>query len=452
MIEGAVGYPWPVMNRINATQPIVVGDNRLFLLSGYGAGAAVIELSKASDRLTVREVWRNTRMKNRFASSVLHEGVIYGLDESILAAIDANTGELKWKGGRYGYGQLLLVNGRLIVLTEDGDLALVGRRREARRAVALPRARRKDLESAGYLWRLPARTEPGRDGRLRSEDFTMNPIGTSAIVALALLAVAPSLVVSGQEAAPRQGAPKEQAAPAVRMVADEGEAAKHWARWRGPSGQGLVSGAGYPDSWSPTQNVLWKTALSGEGNSSPIVWGDRIFVTTVDENGRRVSRSPIAGRMAPSCGKHSHPRADSAGAATTRTVTRPRRRRPMASASTCHSARAAWWHSTWTASSCGTRPVRWTRITEPPARHCSTRTGSSSIRTSSPGRSSLPSTRGRARTCGGPSVMATSGGARRWPCASSITTRSSSAVSSGCRCITRTPARSCGAAAAWATR
>ena len=64
-------------------------------------------------------------MKNRFASSVLHEGVIYGLDESILAAVDANTGELKWKGGRYGYGQLLLVNGRLIVLTEDGDLALV---------------------------------------------------------------------------------------------------------------------------------------------------------------------------------------------------------------------------------------------------------------------------------------------------------------------------------------
>jgi outer membrane protein assembly factor BamB len=118
-------YPWPVTNGINATQPIVIEDNRLFLSSGYGAGAAVIELSKAGDRFAVREVWRNTRMKNRFASSVLHEGVIYGLDESILAAVDATTGELKWKGGRYGYGQLLLVDGRLIVLTEDGDLALV---------------------------------------------------------------------------------------------------------------------------------------------------------------------------------------------------------------------------------------------------------------------------------------------------------------------------------------
>ena len=118
-------YAWPVMNGINATQPIVISDNRLFLSSGYGAGAAVIELSKANDRFAVREVWKNSRMKNRFASSVLHEGIVYGLDESILAAVDVNTGELKWKGGRYGYGQLLLVGGRLIVLTEDGDLALV---------------------------------------------------------------------------------------------------------------------------------------------------------------------------------------------------------------------------------------------------------------------------------------------------------------------------------------
>lgn len=64
-------------------------------------------------------------MKNQFTSSVLHEGYIYGLDESILACLDAATGELKWKGGRYGYGQVMLASGHLIVLTEDGDLALV---------------------------------------------------------------------------------------------------------------------------------------------------------------------------------------------------------------------------------------------------------------------------------------------------------------------------------------
>ena len=99
-------YPLPTFNGINAAQPLVVGDNRVFVSASYGAGAAMIELSGSGDRFAVREVWRNTRMKNRFSGSVLRDGVIYGLDEGILAAIDAETGELKWKGGRYGYGQV----------------------------------------------------------------------------------------------------------------------------------------------------------------------------------------------------------------------------------------------------------------------------------------------------------------------------------------------------------
>jgi len=64
-------------------------------------------------------------MKNQFTSSVLHDGHIYGLDEAILACLDAETGDLKWKGGRYGYGQVMLAGGHLIVLTEGGDMALV---------------------------------------------------------------------------------------------------------------------------------------------------------------------------------------------------------------------------------------------------------------------------------------------------------------------------------------
>jgi outer membrane protein assembly factor BamB len=56
---------------------------------------------------------------------VLHEGFVYGLDESILACVDGATGNLMWKGGRYGHGQVLLASGHLIVLSEDGDLALV---------------------------------------------------------------------------------------------------------------------------------------------------------------------------------------------------------------------------------------------------------------------------------------------------------------------------------------
>ncbi len=64
-------------------------------------------------------------MKNKFSSSVLHDGFIYGLDESILACVDANTGEQKWKGGRYGYGQIVLAGDHIVVLTEDGEVVLV---------------------------------------------------------------------------------------------------------------------------------------------------------------------------------------------------------------------------------------------------------------------------------------------------------------------------------------
>ncbi len=118
-------YPWTTQYGVNASQPLLLGGGRVFVSTGYGTGAAVIEVTAAEGRHSVREVWRNRRMKNQFSSSLLHEGFIYGLDESILACVDAATGELKWKGGRYGYGQVLLADGHLIVLTEDGDLALV---------------------------------------------------------------------------------------------------------------------------------------------------------------------------------------------------------------------------------------------------------------------------------------------------------------------------------------
>jgi outer membrane protein assembly factor BamB len=93
--------------------------------SGYDQGAALLQVSSQGDTFTVRELWRTNRMKNQFTSSVHHDGFIYGLDESILACLDASSGELKWKGGRYGYGQVMLADGHLIVVTEDGELALV---------------------------------------------------------------------------------------------------------------------------------------------------------------------------------------------------------------------------------------------------------------------------------------------------------------------------------------
>lgn len=66
----------------------------------------------------------------------------------------------------------------------------------------------------------------------------------------------------------------------VRMVAVEGEGASYWPRWRGPSGQGQVEGTSYVDTWSKTDNVKWRAPVPGRGHSSPIVWGDYVFLTT----------------------------------------------------------------------------------------------------------------------------------------------------------------------------
>jgi len=64
-----------------------------------------------------------------------------------------------------------------------------------------------------------------------------------------------------------------------------------WPQWRGPHGMGVSQEKGLPTEWSSTRNVLWKTAIAGIGHSSPIVWGDRIFLSTAIEG------DPIPGRQ-----------------------------------------------------------------------------------------------------------------------------------------------------------
>ena len=149
-------YPWTVRVVPNIAQPLVISDTRIFLSAGYGKGAALVELTRTGDRFNAATVWETNRMKNKFSSSVLIDGYIYGLDESILGCIDAATGELMWKGGRYGYGQLLAAGDHLVVLTERGDLVLVRATPDGHEEVAGFRA----IE--GKTWNVPAMA----DGRI----------------------------------------------------------------------------------------------------------------------------------------------------------------------------------------------------------------------------------------------------------------------------------------------
>jgi outer membrane protein assembly factor BamB len=65
--------------------------------------------------------------------------------------------------------------------------------------------------------------------------------------------------------------------------------AEDWPCWRGPRLDGTSAETGVPIRWSPTENIRWKTALPGKGHSSPVVWGDRVFVTScVEDKGERL--------------------------------------------------------------------------------------------------------------------------------------------------------------------
>ncbi len=143
-------YPWTTDYDVNASQPIVVSPNRFFISAGYGHGAAVLELQPEGEGFSVREIWKNLRMKNKFNSSVLYQGHIYGFDENILACVDVENGEQKWKGGRYGYGQLLLASGHLVVTTESGEVVLVKATPERHEEVA------KFDAVDGKTWNVPA--------------------------------------------------------------------------------------------------------------------------------------------------------------------------------------------------------------------------------------------------------------------------------------------------------
>src|SRR5438445_8048493 len=63
--------------------------------------------------------------------------------------------------------------------------------------------------------------------------------------------------------------------------------ADNWPAWRGPEGNGRSAEKTLPLKWSPTENVRWKVPLPGPGNSSPIAWGDRIFLTQALDKGTR---------------------------------------------------------------------------------------------------------------------------------------------------------------------
>src|SRR5579884_1899319 len=73
---------------------------------------------------------------------------------------------------------------------------------------------------------------------------------------------------------------------AVLLLATLAAGAEEWPRFRGPTGQGVSHESHLTTHWSATDNIAWKAAIPGVGWSSPIVWGDRVFLTTAADGGQ----------------------------------------------------------------------------------------------------------------------------------------------------------------------
>jgi len=116
-------HSWSVSSIV---QPALTEDGDL-LIASQESGARRLAVSQGAAGWTVAERWTSNTLKPYFNDFVIHRGHAFGFDGRILSCIDLKDGQRKWKGGRYGNGQLVLLPDQdlLLVLSEEGELALV---------------------------------------------------------------------------------------------------------------------------------------------------------------------------------------------------------------------------------------------------------------------------------------------------------------------------------------
>jgi len=118
-------FSWPT-DHPHVAIPIQLASDRVLVGSGYGTGCAVLQIRHETNGIwAATRVWKSLRMKPKFTNLVQRDGFVYGLDDGILACLDGATGEQKWKDGRYGHGQVILVGDLLLISAENGEIVLV---------------------------------------------------------------------------------------------------------------------------------------------------------------------------------------------------------------------------------------------------------------------------------------------------------------------------------------
>jgi outer membrane protein assembly factor BamB len=162
-------FEWHDRFNVNAATPVFVRgkeggkeDDYLFISSGYHKGCALVKLTQPkAGTFEAKAVYESNELCCHFGSPVLHGGQLYAADETRdLTCLDVRTGEVKWRKSGFKKGALLRVDDRLIILGEQGHLALVDCNAEEYREVARSRPFR------GRCWTMPVLA----DGRVYLRD------------------------------------------------------------------------------------------------------------------------------------------------------------------------------------------------------------------------------------------------------------------------------------------
>jgi len=121
-----LNYEWKY-NNYRALQPNLIDGNTFLLPTAMGTGTRAIQVSAANGQLTATELWTSPKLNPDFTDFVTYQGYAYGVLGATFACVDLKTGERKWRGGRYGKGQVLLLedSGLLLIAGEQGQVILV---------------------------------------------------------------------------------------------------------------------------------------------------------------------------------------------------------------------------------------------------------------------------------------------------------------------------------------
>ncbi len=107
--------------------PQQVSPTSLIVALGDGIGVARLEVRRQEERWSVEESWSSNRLRPSFNDSVVFKGHIYGFNQAVFSCVDADTGQRNWHGGRFGFGQAVLLKhaAQMIVAAENGDAVLL---------------------------------------------------------------------------------------------------------------------------------------------------------------------------------------------------------------------------------------------------------------------------------------------------------------------------------------